>query len=73
MTTLNEIQKRLAAAIQQSGKTQKEIAEAIKIKQPTISHYIKGDKMPSLDTFANLCAFLDIDANEILGIKETYR
>ena len=70
MTTLNEIQKRLAAAIQQSGKTQKEIAEAIKIKQPTISHYIKGDKMPSLDTFANLCAFLDIDANEILGVNQ---
>lgn len=70
MITLNEIQKRLATAIQQSGKTQTEIAKLINVTQPTISHYLKGDKMPSLDTFANLCAILDLDANEILGIKE---
>lgn len=67
MITLNEIQKRLATAIKQSGKTQLEIAKQIGINQATISHYIKGDKMPSLDTFANLCVCLDIDAGEILG------
>lgn len=69
MVTLIEIQKRLATAIKQSGKTQIEIAKLLGINQATISHYIKGDKMPSLDTFANLCIVLDIDANEILGIK----
>lgn len=68
MITLKEIQQRLATAIQQSGKTQTEIAKAIGIRQQTISHYTKGDIMPSLDTFANLCAYLDLDANEILGI-----
>ena len=70
MITLNEIQKRLATAIQQSGRTQTEIAKNIGIRQQTVSHYIKGDIMPSLDTFANLCAFLDIDANEILGVNQ---
>lgn len=69
MITLNEIQKRLATAIQQSGKTQTEIAKAINVRQQTVSHYVKGDIMPSLDTFANLCVYLDIDSNEILGIK----
>lgn len=69
MITLNEIQKRLATAIQQSGKTQAEIAKQLQVTQPNISHYIKGDKMPSLDTFANLCVILDLDANEILGIN----
>jgi len=69
MITLNDIQKRLATAIQQSGKTQTEIAKAINVRQQTVSHYVKGDIMPSLDTFANLCAYLDIDSNEILGIK----
>ena len=68
MITLNDIQKRLATAIKQSGKTQLEIAKQIGINQANISHYVKGDKMPSLDTFANLCAYLDLDANEILGI-----
>lgn len=26
--------------------------------------------MPALDTFANLCAVLDLDANEILCVSE---
>lgn len=69
MITLNEIQKRLATAIKQSGKTQVEIAKLLGINQATVSHYIKGDKMPSLDTFANLCVYLDIDAGEILGTR----
>ena len=69
MITLNDIQKRLATAIQQSGKKQTEIAKAITVRQQTVSHYVKGDIMPSLDTFANLCVYLDIDAGEILGTR----
>lgn len=68
MITLKEIQNRLANAIKQSGKTQTNIAEQIKVKQQTVSHYVNGDIMPALDTFANLCIALDLDANEILGI-----
>ena len=70
MITLNEIQKRLAQAIKENGISQTELAKKINVKQPTISHYIKGDKMPALDTFANLCIALDLDANEILGITK---
>ncbi len=69
MVTLNEIKQRLAIAIQQSGKTQTEIARQLKIRQQTVSHYVKGDIMPAFDTFANLCIILDLDANEILGIN----
>lgn len=69
MITLNEIKQRLATAIQQSGKTQTEIAKKLNIRQQTVSHYVKGDIMPALDTFANLCIILDLDANEILGIN----
>ena len=69
MITLEQIQKRLAEAIKQSGMTQSALAEKLGIKQPTISHYLKGDKMPALDTFANLCKVLDIDANDILCIN----
>ncbi len=39
------------------------------IKQQTVSHYVKGDNMPALDTFATLCNVLDIDSNFILGIE----
>jgi transcriptional regulator with XRE-family HTH domain len=69
MITLNQIQKRVADSIKQSGLTQTEIARRLGIGQQTVSHYIKGDKMPALDTFANLCAVLDVDANDILCIS----
>ena len=68
MITLAEIQTRLAEAIGQSGMTQTELAKRLGVNQSNISHYIKGDKMPALDTFAILCAILDIDANDILCI-----
>ena len=70
MITLTQIQKRLAEAIRQSGKTQTAIAKKLQIHQATISHYIKGDKMPALDTLANLCKVLDLDANYILCQEE---
>ena len=70
MITLVQIQARLAEAITQSGITQTALAQKLGVSQQTISHYVKGDKMPALDTFANLCAVLDIDANDILCVKE---
>lgn len=66
MITLEQIQKRLAEAIEQSGMKQYEIAEALKIKPTQICSYLKGRKMPALDTLANLCKLLDVDANYIL-------
>lgn len=70
MITLAQIQEKLAEAIKQSGMSQTALANKLGIKQPTISHYVKGDKMPALDTFANLCKVLDIDANDILCIDD---
>lgn len=69
MITLKDIQIKLAEAIKQSGLTQKSIAEKINVSQSSIAHYVKGDKMPALDTFANLCVLLDLDANDILSIS----
>ena len=69
MITLNQIQEKIAQAIKNSGLTQKVISQKLNIAQPNISHYVKGDKLPALDTFANLCAVLDLDANDILKLK----
>lgn len=70
MITLEQIHNQIAEAIKHSGITQTELARRLDVRQSNISHYIKGDKMPALDTFANLCAVLDVDANEILGLKD---
>ncbi len=72
MVTLQQIQEKLAEAIKQSGLTQTALAKQLGISQQTVSHYIKGNKMPALDTFANLCKILDIDSNEILCIENRY-
>lgn len=67
---LEQIRARLIQAVRESGLTQIEIAKRLNINSATISHYVKGDKMPALDTFANLCKVLDLDANEILCISD---
>lgn len=54
---LEQIQKKLAEAIKLSDLTQSQIANQLNLNPATISHYIKGDKLPALDTFASLCFF----------------
>ena len=66
MITLEQIQSRIAEEIKQSGMSQSEIARKLGIKHQQISCYVRGRKMPALDTLANLCKVLDADANYIL-------
>ncbi len=68
MVTLSEIRTRLTEAIRTSGMTQVEISRRLGISAPTVAQYISGRSMPALDTFANLCKILDVDANDILCI-----
>lgn len=69
MITLAEIQKRLRDEIKSSKYSQKQIAEKLGINPSTVSKYLRQDKFPALDTFANLCQILDVSSDEILGLK----
>ncbi len=68
MITIAEIQVRLREAIRQSGLTQAEIARRLGVTSNTVNKYMKANKFPSLETFANLCKILDVSADEILGL-----
>ncbi|MCI8370520.1 MAG: helix-turn-helix transcriptional regulator [Clostridia bacterium] len=66
MISVEKIRKRLQEAIKQSGMTQTQIAKKIGVRQQTIANYLHQNKMPALDTFANLCKVLEVDTNYIL-------
>ncbi len=70
MIKIEGIQQRLRDSIRISGLTQKEIAHRLGINPSTVSKYIRLDKYPSLDTFANLCQILDVSADYILGLDK---
>lgn len=67
---LQQIQQRLRAAIKNSGIKQKDIARHIGVSAQTVSKYMKANIFPALDTFAKLCALLDVSSDYILGISK---
>lgn len=68
--TIDTIKERLSEEIKNSRKSQKEIAKQLKIDQSMISMYVTKKNVPKIDTFADLCKLLDLDANYILGISD---
>lgn len=70
MIKIEDIQKRLREEIRSSDISQKELARRLGINPSTVSKYLRLDKYPSLETFANICDILDISADEILGLKK---
>lgn len=70
MANLQIIRERLSEAIKQSEISQRELAKLLGISQSCIAHYIKGDILPSLERFVDLCAELDADPAYILGFED---
>lgn len=70
MIILAQIHDKIAEAIRESGLTQTALAKRLGVSQQTIGQYLSGRAMPALDTFANLCAVLDLDPAEILCLNE---
>ncbi len=70
MITNEQIRIKLISAIRNSGMTQTAIAQRLGIGQSSVQQYLSGRAMPAIDTLANLCDVLDLDANDILCIHE---
>lgn len=70
MITLEQIRKKLIEAITTSSISKAEISRRVNISSPTLSQYLSGRAMPALDTFANLCKVLDVDANYLLCLSD---
>ena len=63
------ISENIKQEIENSGKTKKEIAQALGVSAPTVSQYLSGRIQPSLSTLSRLCTFLDCSADDILGVR----
>ena len=70
MVDINNIREKIKEAIRQSNMTQTELAKKIGVCHQAIGQYLYQNKLPSLDTLSNLCAVLNLDANEILCVNE---
>ena len=70
MINLDKIRVKIQEAIKQSGMSHTQLASLLGVCHQAIGQYLYQNKMPALDTFAKLCAVLDLDANEILCVDE---
>lgn len=49
--------------------TQKDLAYRLKVERPTLAHYEKGDRIPSIDILWNIADIFDISIDELVGRK----
>lgn len=70
MITTDQIRERLSHELKSSRLSQTKIAEELGISQQMVSCYLLGKKLPTLETFANLCKILDADPAYILCLNK---
>ncbi|HIY45293.1 MAG TPA: helix-turn-helix domain-containing protein [Candidatus Borkfalkia excrementipullorum] len=68
---IDDIKLRLRAAIKDSGLSQKEIAKRVGVHPSTVSKYVRMEKYPSIDTFAELCRAIGASSDRILGLDNS--
>jgi len=52
------------------GLAQKQLAEAIGVKQHTISQYESNTKRPSYEVLISLAKFFDVTVGQLMGTEE---
>ena len=50
--------------------TQKQLAEKLNVDNSNISKWKKGENIPSLEIFYELCKILDVSADYLLGLDD---
>lgn len=70
MANTDLIKNRLKDAIKQSGISQSVLSRQLSLSPSCIAHYVKGDILPSLETFTDICKILDVDPAYLLGLED---
>lgn len=70
--TNEQIRKRLIKCIETSGIKKAEICREVGIKTATMAQYKSGRAMPSLETLAKICQYIDESTDYILLGRKDY-
>ena len=65
-----KFQQRLSQELKNSKYSQREIAEKLHISESNITNWKKGENVPSLEIFYQLCVLLDVSSDYLLGISD---
>ena len=65
-----KFQQRLSQELKNSKSSQREIAEKLHISESNITNWKKGENVPSLEIFYQLCVLLDVSSDYLLGISD---
>lgn len=62
---------RISELLEERGMTQKELAKRACVTESAMSHYIKGDRIPSGEVLANIACVLKTTASYLMGKEDT--
>ena len=65
-----KFQERFLVELKGSGLTQKQLAEKLNIDNSNITKWKRGENIPSLEVFYQLCKILDVSADYLLGLTD---
>jgi transcriptional regulator with XRE-family HTH domain len=57
---------RIKIILAEKGVTNKKLAQALQVAQPTVSRWCTNDMQPSIETLYYIAAYLKIDVRELL-------
>ena len=61
---------RFNEVLKNCGKSQVEIANAVHVTKQCITDYKKGKSAPSIETLYELCLYLEISSDYLLGLSD---
>lgn len=67
-----KFKERFCDLLKTCGKSQVDIARAIGVSKQCISDYKSGKSVPSVETLCELCKYLDVSADYLLGLTDEY-
>lgn len=71
MQWLNEFGRKLNEILEYTGTSRSELADILGTSQATISRYVNGLQMPSVDTIVEIASALDCNIDDLVNFGES--